>query len=758
MATPTRPSLAPPGAAGPGVLARWAGVVARRARLTIAAALAATVLLAVAASGALGAMTLSLWEAPGTESVRAQEVLTGAFATNSANLVLLVTARGGTVDDPGVAGAANEVAAELGTVSGVRDVWSYWSDGADPTLRSADGGRAVILAWLDGDPTEARRQLTETIIPGFTREGPAISVEVAGGEAISAQIGDQARTDFLRAELIIVPLLLVLMIIVFRRVVPAVATLAVGLFSIIGTLAALRGLAMITEVSTFAANITLVMGLALGVDYSLFLIARFREELAGGAEVRTAVIDTVRSAGRTVLFSGLTVAASVAVLMLFPYAFLRSFGYAGVLVVASALIGTLVVLPATMIIFGPRFARRDARARPVERGFWYRTGERVMRRPIPYGLAALALVGLLAAPALGFRPGPPDDRILSAEVSSARAAYDTLRAEFVAEPQDALAVVLPALAESPGRDAVIDGYARDLSRVDGIVRVNAATGSYAGGERIAGPGPDAGRYAGAAAAWISAIPAHQALERSSSDLVAAVRAVPAPAPVLVGGFPAELADFESVLGQWVPPLAGLIIAVTFVILFLMSGSLLIPVKATVLNLLSLAVMAGVIVIGFQNGALAGLLGFTPTGDVNLTFPILMFCIVYGLSMDYEVFLIARIREEYDRTGDTRRSVLVGLQRSGPLVSTAAAILALTFLLYATAEVSYLQLIGVGTAVAILVDATLLRAVLLPAAMRLAGRANWWLPRFLRPVHARFGLDESVPGRRSTAIVHPELRA
>ena len=183
--------------------------------------------------------------------------------------------------------------------------------------------------------------------------------------------------------------------------------------------------------------------------------------------------------------------------------------------------------------------------------------------------------------------------------------------------------------------------------------------------------------------------------------------------------------------------------VTFVILFLMSGSLLIPVKATVLNLLSLAVMAGVIVVGFQDGALSGLLGFTPTGEVNLTFPILMFCIVYGLSMDYEVFLIARIKEEHDRTGDTRRSVLVGLQRSGPLVSTAAAVLALTFLLYATAEVSYLQQIGVGTAVAIIVDATLIRAVLLPALMRLAGRANWWLPRPLRPVYERFGFNESA---------------
>ncbi|GAB3740085.1 MMPL family transporter [Microlunatus parietis] len=753
MATPTRTSPDRPGA-----LTRWAGLVAGHARLTLAAAVAATVLLGVAAAGALGALTLSLWEAPGTESVRAQEVLVGEFDTNSANLVLLVTARDGTVDDPGVSRAATDVAAELGAVPGIRDVWSYWSTGGDPTLRSEDGGRAVILAWLDGDPTETRQRLSETIIPGFTRELPAIGVEVAGGEAISAQIGDQARADFLRAELIIVPLLLVLLIIVFRRVVPALATLAVGLFSIIGTLAALRGLAMITEVSTFAANITLVMGLALGVDYSLFLIARFREELAAGAEIRTAVIDTVRSAGRTVLFSGLTVAASVAVLMLFPYAFLRSFGYAGVLVVASALVGTLVILPATMIIFGPRFARRGGRSAPVERGFWYRTGERVMQRPIRYGLAALALVGLLAAPALGFRPGPPDDRILSADVSSARAAYDTMRAEFVAEPQDALAVVLPALPESPDRDAAIDGYARDLSRVDGIVRVNAVTGSYIGGERIAGPAADSGRYASAGSAWIAAIPAQAALERSSSDLVAAVRAVPAPASVLVGGFPAELVDFETVLAQWVPPLAALIIAVTFVILFLMSGSLLIPVKATVLNLLSLAVMAGVIVVGFQDGALAGLLGFTPTGDVNLTFPILMFCIVYGLSMDYEVFLIARIREEYERTGDTRRSVLVGLQRSGPLVSTAAAILALTFLLYATAEVSYLQLIGVGTAVAIIVDATLLRAVLLPASMRLAGRANWWLPRFLRPVHARFGLDESVPEKRgSAAIVHPELR-
>jgi RND superfamily putative drug exporter len=354
------------------------------------------------------------------------------------------------------------------------------------------------------------------------------------------------------------------------------------------------------------------------------------------------------------------------------------------------------------------------------------------------------MVGLLAAPAAGFRSGPPDDRILPAEVSSARQAYDTMRAEFSTEPQDAIAAVLPDLGDPAAETTAIDGYARELSRVDGIARVLGATGGYVDGQRVTEPTPaHADRYLSPTGTWLAAIPEHDALEESAAGLVAAVRAVPAPHPVLIGGFPAELTDFETVLRQWVPPLAALIIVVTFVILLLMSGSLLIPIKATVLNLLSLAVMAGVVVLGFQHGALAGLLGFTPTGDVNLTFPILMFCIVYGLSMDYEVFLISRIKEEYDRTGDTRRSVLVGLQRSGPLVSTAAAILALTFLIYATAEVSYLQQIGVGTAVAIIIDATLIRAVLLPASMRLAGRANWWLPRPLRPIVARFGFGESA---------------
>ncbi len=738
----------------PGPLSRWAGFVTRHARATLVGALLGTVLLGVAAAGSLGAMTLSLWEAPGTESVRAQQVLVDDFDTNSANLVLLITARAGTVDDPATRSAASAVAAELGGVPGIRDVWSYWSptsppDAAtaegDPTLRSDDGRRGVILAWLDGDTTEVRQRLTETIIPGFTRELPAISVAVAGGETLSAQIGDQARADFVRAELIIVPLLLVLMIIVYRRVLPALFTLAVGLFSIITTLAALRGLALITEVSTFAANITLVMGLALGVDYSLFLIARFREELTGDREVRVAVINAVRSAGRTVLFSGLTVAASVAVLMIFPYPFLRSFGYAGVLVVATSLIGTLVILPAAMIVFGSRFVRRaPTRTRTPEQGFWYRLGDRVMRRPVRYGLAALILIGLLAAPAAGFRSGPPDDRILSAEVSSARQAYDTMRTDFSTEPQDAIAVVLPDVGDPAAQATAIGAYAQELSQLDGIARVLTATGSYADGSQVADPSPgDSARYLSTNGAWIAAIPERAALDESAAALVAAVRAVPAPFPVLVGGFPAELVDFETTLQQWIPPLAALIIVVTFVILFLMSGSLLIPVKATVLNLLSLAVMAGVIVVGFQDGALAGLLGFTPTGDLNLTFPILMFCIVYGLSMDYEVFLIARIKEEHDRTGDTRRSVLVGLQRSGPLVSTAAAVLALTFLLYATAEVSYLQQVGVGTAVAIIVDATLIRAVLLPALMRLAGRANWWLPRPLRPVYERFGFNESA---------------
>ncbi|GIF37914.1 membrane protein [Actinoplanes xinjiangensis] len=699
----------------------------RHRRLILLVTALLTLALAAVAAGAMNVLVLSRWEAPGSESVRVQQLLERDHGTGNANLVLLVS---GVIDDSAVAAAAQSVAAELRGEDAVLDVWSYWSRGGDPTMRDADGRHALILAHVTGDATSARLHIRERILPAYTRDTGLLRIDVGGAEAVSSQVSQQATRDFLRAELLIVPVMIVLLVVLYRRLRLALLTLGVGLFAVIGTLAGLRVLAGFTEVATFAANITLVMGIGLGIDYSLFVIARFREELTAGAPVPAAITTTVRTAGRTVVFSGLTVAASLSALLLFPFAFLRSFAYAGILVVVLAVLGALTILPAALAVLGPRALRRRPPP-PADDGIWGRLGGHVMRRPVLFTALGLLIVGVLAAPALGLRLGLPDDRVLP-PTASTRQTYDVMRDVLPTEPQDALHIV--------STSADVGGYAAEVSRVPGIARVNSAAGVFTAGIRT-GPGPT-----GITGSRLEAVPTREVLSGTGTPaLVAAVRAVPPPpgGTVQVGGYPAELTDFRAMLTDRIPLVAAVLLAISFAVLFAMSGSLLIPVKATILNLLSLAVMFGVLVTVFQDGFLAGVLGFTPIGTLDPAFPILMFCVAYGLSMDYEVFLLSRIKERYDATGDNTRAVLEGLQRGAPLVTAAATILAVSFALYATGDVMYLQMVGVGTAVAILVDATVIRAILVPALMRLAGRANWWPATVPRPAPRSSTVD--LPG-------------
>ncbi|SHN43614.1 MMPL family transporter [Cryptosporangium aurantiacum] len=754
---------------------------------TLWTGLAVALALTLVAAGALNSFVLSRWEAPGSASVRAEEILGRDFATGNANLILLVTARDGTVDDPDVHAAATALGRELAADPQVGDVWSYWSQERDPTLRSRDARQAVVLAWVTGDATTTRAHIRETLLPTFTRTSGPLDVRVAGAEAVSAQVSEQASRDFVRAELLIVPLMLLLLVALYRRVRPALLTLGIGLFAVVTTLAALRLLTSFVEVSTFAANITLVMGIGLGVDYSLFLIARFREELTGGAAVPDAVATTLRTAGRTVVFSGLTVAASLAALLALPYPFLRSFGYAGVLTVLSAMLGALVLLPAALAVLGHRVLRRprrrrrtaDGDPRPADDGddvragsagagssvsmggssvvggggdrlsgrFWRRAGEVVTRRPVLFSVAGLLLVGTLAAPAAGLRIGLPDDRVLPPSAST-RTTYDALRAAFGTEANDAVHLIAPDGRSTP--PAAVARYAAALSAVPGVAQVNSTAGVYADGERVrAAVRPE--RLLSPDGVRLEAVPTRAVLAGTEAGpFLDRVRAVPSPFgdDLLVGGYPAELTDFRAALADRIPLVALLILGVTFVLLTVATRSLLLPVKATVLNLLSLAAMFGVLVFVFQNGAFADVLGFTPIGTLDPAFPILMFCVAYGLSMDYEVFLLTRIAERYRATGDNRLAVREGLERSAPLVTAAAVILAVSFALYATGDVMYLQMIGVGTALAILVDATVIRAVLVPGLMVLAGPANWWFPSRRRGVPAATGSSARRPCFRS----------
>lgn len=370
----------------------------------------------------------------------------------------------------------------------------------------------------------------------------------------------------------------------------------------------------------------------------------------------------------------------------------------------------------------------------------------IMRHPIRFATAGLLLVAVLAAPAFGLRIGLPDDRVLPPSAST-RQTYDDLRANFATEANDAIQFVAPR-DRSTGLDEV-GRYAAELSRIDGVAQVNSTAGVYVDGQRMRDAARPERLYSDTGTR-LEAVPTREMLMNTTVPrFLAELRAVPAPfGEVLVGGYPAELTDFRSVLTERIPLVVVLIAAVTFAVLFVMSGSILIPVKAIVLNLLSLAVMFGALVFVFQNGAFASLLGFTPIGTLDPAFPILLFCVAYGLSMDYEVFLLSRITERYHATGDNRRAVLDGLQRSAPLVTAAAVILAGSFSLYATGRVMYLQMLGVGIAVAIVVDATVIRAILVPAFMRLAGRANWWAPAPMQRFARRLDLHGEVTSRPS----------
>ncbi|WP_328634608.1 MMPL family transporter [Streptomyces sp. NBC_00356] len=711
------------------MLTALARLAVHRARTVLVVSLLAFLGLAGYGAGGLAELDLSRWNSPGTESVRAGEVLRDEFGTGNPNVALLVTARDGDVDSAATRRAANQLQREVEKVPNVTDTTSYWQADS-PALRDSDGRRGLLLVRLEGSATDTRDQLAE-LSPRLTRTaaGDAVDVRVGGQEEISRQVGEQARTDFLRAELFALPAITLLLILLYRRTVAALLTVAVGLLAVVGTLAGLRAIAQFTEVSTFAANLALVLGLGLGVDYSLFVISRYREERAGGHAQQEAVARATVAAGRTVLFSGVTVAASLSALLVFPFFFLRSFAYAGALVVLTALAGAVILLPAALSRWGDKVERRS----PVRHsGLWHRTALGAMRRPVLSGIGVLAILLLAGAPLLGLRFGLPDERTLP-EGASSRTTSEIIHRTFPAEPTDTVHIVLRGAAPEP---EAVASYAAELSRIPGTFQVDAPTGAYREGQRTGAPG-QSGLTSPDGRVRIALVPTQQAMYGNVPALVDRIRTTESPTTsVLVGGYPAETTDFRATLLDRLPLAAGIVLGATYLLLFAMTGSILLPLKATILNLLSLSVMFGCLVWVFQDGHLSGLLGFTATGSIEPSIPVLMFCVAYGLSMDYEVFLLARIKEEYDRTGSTRPAVAEGIRRTAPLITAAAGILALSFLSYASGGVLFLKELGIGTALTILVDATLIRVVLLPVTMRLAGRANWWAPGPLRRLHDR----------------------
>jgi putative drug exporter of the RND superfamily len=694
---------------------------------------------------------------PAAESTRANEIVEDVFNAGNPNMVLLVSSEG-SVDDPAIAKAGVALTNELAHESGVDQAFSYWTLGSPPSLRSDDGSQALVLGRIGGseDTVDAR---IEELAPQFTRaEGP-LTVEVGGQAQVFRQVSGQIEEDLARAESLTFPIVLVLLVLVFGSVIAAGLPLAIGVMAIVGTFLALTIMTAFTDVSVYSINLTTMLGLGLGIDYALFIVSRYREELHAGFDTNAAVARTVETAGRTVLFSGLTVAASLAALLVFPQYFLKSFAYAGIAVVALSVVGALVFLPALLAALGPRIDKWMLwRRRPKEvgEGFWHRVAVYVMRRAALIAIAVVALLLFLGAPFLGAEFGLPDDRVLPADASS-RGVQDDIRNNFSTQEAGGLMVVARDVNHPATLRSDVAGYAADLSRIDGVARVDALTGSYVEGERVARPTPLSRGFARGDATWLSVVPSVEPVSPAGEELVADVRAEQSPFEVLVTGPSAELVDGKSSIFDRVPLAAAIIAVVTFVLLFMMTGSILVPVKAVVLNLLSLTATFGAMVWIFQEGHLSDVLNFTATGTLDTTSPILMFCIAFGLSMDYEVFLLSRIKEEHDRTGDNQASVAIGLEKTGRIVTAAAALIAVVFIAFATSEISFIKLMGVGLSLAVIMDATLIRATLVPAFMRLAGEANWWAPKPLRRLYERYGLKEAEPvGAGATAPGPPSV--
>lgn len=723
---------------------RRLGLFAMRYRWwVISSSILFTIIATVIGAGVIRTLLLSRYEVPDSESVHARTVLMEQFETGSANFMLMITAKNTTVDDPALVKVGHTLAEELAEQEHVTILSSYWEREYAPALRSEDSTQAIILAHISGTVTEAREQ-AHTFISTFTRDEATYTVEVGGEDALFSQVRALTEQDFIRSDLVAIPLLLLLLLLVFGNLTAALLTLATSIFSIVGTLLLLRILATFVEISTFALNLTMVLGLGIGVDYCLFIIARFREEMLSGKDVSTAVVRTVETAGRTVAFSALTVAVSLAGLLLFPYYFLRSFAYAGMAVVAMGAIGAVITLPAILAVLGhrlqpwPRWRRvRSSR----EHGFWYRTAMVVMKRPAIISIVVVALLLFMGLPFLRVNFGVSDQRTLPPEAST-RQVHEDLRLNFPAEENDAIQIIVADFPSPRTQQAAIDEYAQELSRLPGVFQVDAFTGAYAHGQRVAEPEAWSAQFATEQGTWLSVVPNGERLNNDAFGLVEDIRAVPAPFAVEIGGSPAITGDFRNALLTYAPYVIAFILCATFIVLFLMTGSLIMPLKATVLNILSLSATFGALVWIFQEGNLSNILAFTPTGTMDLSIPILMFCLAFGLSMDYEVFIMSRIKEEYERTGDNELSVASGIERSGPLVTAAAALLAVAFIAFATSNLTLLRMLGVGMTLAVLMDATVIRGLLVPAFMKMMGHANWWAPRPLQRLQQRIGLSES----------------
>jgi putative drug exporter of the RND superfamily len=676
----------------------------------------ATFIVAVIASGAIGSLVFSRLDSggysdPNSDSVAAAKYLTDTFKVNDPAIVLAIDAKKD-LRDPTVISTAQLIEEEIATYNGVAKVLSYWSAGQSPALASADNQIAYLFVYtVESDPTRST-DLAKQIVRNFDGEYKSLGIYVGGFSTFNAAINSKISADLKLAEIISIPLTFIFLAFVFGGLVASAMPLVIGVSAILGAFFILYLISLSTDISVFALNLVTGLGLGLGIDYALLIVNRFREELNKGNSVEDSVIRTVATAGRTVFFSGVTVIITLSSLMLFPLGFLKSFGYAGVSVVSIAILSSLIPLPAILALLGRRidkFVVRRKSLAPKEEGGWARTARYVMKRPISVVVLALIFLGILAAPVKDLVFSQVDSRVLPASDRSAIAAQFILD-KFPGQQGNPIEIIFPGAADNI---LEINDYASRIINVPGIISVG----------KVETFGADA---------RLSAIHSMGPRTPDAEKMIDQLREVASPAGTLIGGVAADYADGQNALASTLPWALTWIAIGVLVLLFLFTGSIILPIKAIILNVLSLAATMGLLTWVFIGGHLKWLVGeFTVTGTFDTSIAILIAVVAFGLSMDYELFLLSRIKEEHDAGRSNIEAVATGLQKSARIITAAAVLLAIVFASFITSGVTSIKSLGFGIAFAILLDATLVRALLVPALMRLFGERNWWAPKALR---------------------------
>ncbi|MEY9862666.1 putative membrane protein YdfJ with MMPL/SSD domain [Catenulispora sp. GAS73] len=709
------------------MFAGWGAIVGRLRWLVVVLTVAFAVFAGVWGTGAFGKLSGSatLDDPKSDSQIVKERIVTDFGRTESADVVGLYSSTTLAATDPAFQSAVTAVEARVRANPSVAGVTSYY-DTHSPSMLSTDGHSTFISVNLvDGVSDSNAKKVRHSLA------ADGLTTLVGGQKVVDLDVGSKVGDGIAMAESISMPILTLLLILVFGNLVAALMPPLIGGLAVLGAFTAIRVIEQYTTVSTFAISIVTILGLGLAVDYGLFIVTRFREELDAGQEVRPALARTMATAGRTVAVSGLLVALALSSLLIYPQVFLRSMGFGGAAAVLVAMIASLTVLPALLAILGRRVdalalpwaRRRKLRTGSVapadpDSGRWAKIAGSVMRRPVVYLVAVLVVLGVLAAPVLNVHFGGVDERMLPAGTQS-RVVSEKLASDFPGGDIRPIRVLISGVSPDATKP-----YQQQLAAVPGV------TGTSV-------------QVSNSSATLLQATFAGDASSVANQDLVKRVRALPAPsgATILVGGTTAGIVDqLHSVSSRllWM----GLIVAgLTFLFLAVAFGSVLVPIKAILMNAVSIGAAFGVVTWIFQEGHLSGFFDFTPTGYVEASQPVLMIAILFGLSMDYEVFLLSRIRERWDDLGDNRAAVVSGVQSTGKIITTAAALLCIVVGAFSMADVTFIKMIGVGMFVALLVDATVVRLLLVPATMRLLGSANWWAPGFLRALYGRYGVRE-----------------